>query len=304
MGKWLPAAALALALAVTGCNAVSQTGGHVELVTVAKQMDWTFLFALPDAQARLAILGFDRTHHLRVAFVREGRRNVLSQTGLEVTDIAWTPQDGLLVALGNEETPAELALMDPEDGSIERRIEVGWNRVVDPHSMSVSPDGAKAVIAGREPGPTESASHLFLVDLSNGDADRIGEASGLFEESPTFVDSGTIAYVQGESTFSAGVPNGIVRTLDLETGESRAVSPASFVAGSVNASADSGDLVYDAFPSGDRASQAVWLVMAGEREQVELLEGPYSFPALSQAGKLLVVTNTSFGEIQSGEITD
>lgn len=212
------------------------------------------------------------------------------------------PDERLLVALGDPDVSTDLAFMDPADGSIGDRLDVDWDRVVDFHSMDVSSDGTTAIIAAREPGPTESPSDLYLVDLETGHAKSVSNTVGTYELSPIFVDSDTIAYVEGESTVDAGAPNGTVQTIDLNTGKARVISEASFVAVSVATAQQSHDIVYDGFPLGDRGSQGIWLVSGGDEEPMSIAEGPLSYPAIDAAGGLLVITNTSSGEILSAEM--
>jgi hypothetical protein len=274
-------ATLIVAIMLNACSSsVAGSVNDLDFDTAAEPGAWTFLFALPDASGtRLAILGFDETHHLRVAFASGGGLRQLSQRGIQVSDIAWMPDERLLVAFGDPETSTNLALMDPSNGSIVQRLDVDWQQVVDFHSMDVSPDGTRAIIAAREPGLTGSPSDLYLVDLETGRTQSVTNTIGTHELSPTFVDADTIAYVEGESTLGAGVPNGTVRTLDLVAGQSSVVSGPSFVARSVAAGEGSGEIIYDGFELGDRGSQGVWLVTRGVEEPMSLVEGPYSFPA-------------------------
>lgn len=294
---------LVAAIILVACTPLDGNEDNLDLTSVVEPGAWTFLFALPDGSAsRLAILGFDATHHLRVAFTVEGKIRQLSQRGLEVSDIAWMPDERLLVALGDSDMSTDLAFMDPTDGSIGDRLDVDWDRVVDFHSMDVSPDGTTAIIAAREPGPTESPSDLYLVDLDTGHAQSVSNTVGTYELSPTFIDSETIAYVEGESTVDTDAPNGAVRTLDLNTGKARVISEPSFVAVSVAAAQQSHDIVYNGFPLGDRGSQGIWLVSGGDEEPMSIAAGPLSYPALDAAGGLLVITKTSSGEILSAKM--
>jgi len=295
-----------IATTLVACS-VSRGGSSDVVLSVAPQpTGWVSLFALPDATGqKLAILGWDRANDLRVAFSRGGKVSQLSERGLEISDMTWMPDGRLLVALGDiTSTSSDLAFVDPADGKILENLDVDWDLAIDFHSMSVSPNGERVVVAAGEPGPTFSTTDLYLVDLHTGETSLISPTvtSGADEHSPAFMDSMTIAYVEGQSTIVAGSPNGVVRTLNLQTGDMTQVSRSSFVAESVSASIGSGALVYDGFMSGARSSQTVWLVEGSQSEQLALLRGPYSRPALDRDGELLVVTNSTAGKVLSGAI--
>jgi hypothetical protein len=295
---------IALAASVPGCGA-TPSGERAELAlrTIAEPGSWTFLFALPDATGQsIGILGFDPRHALRVAIVRQGKVVPVTPPRLPVVDFAWMADSRLLVAFGETNQPTQFAAFDPLNGQLTQDIQVEWNRAIDWHSTTVSPDGRTAFVAARQPGPTQGPTDLFEIDLHIGETRRLTRTPTVFELSPTVVDDHTIAFVKGVIDAAEPEANGSVQVMDLTTGASTPVSGSGFVARTVTSATEREILAFDGFQLGNRASQSVLLIDSNGSNEMRLLDGPFTFPSLYANGRMILVTDTDSGAIKVGMI--
>lgn len=159
----------------------------------------------------------------------------------------WAPDGGSIIFLAPEpEDPvldawAERRAAHKDDARIvhgERRTLALWRVAVEPgarperlttgdpgiREFSLSPDGARAVIATNHTGLAEDATDLWVVDLQSGERQRLTDRAGS-ESSPVFSpDGNTIAFRASlEPGVSYSQPQLFV--IDAEGGEPRNLTP-------------------------------------------------------------------------------